>query len=689
MKSKIINGYEIIDFVGKGQFATVYKCRKVNDINNLLAIKIFNLEYVYSEFRTNGNDNRIAREIQALRMVNHENVISLVDEGTFADNNQTYVYVVMEYIDGMDLHNYIHSRQLSFLEIEDIFRQILEGLDAVHSLNIVHRDLKPQNIFITNNGKIKLLDFGLSKFIDFTSITSTGAVIGSPLYMSPEQIRDSKNIDYRSDYYAAGIILFELITKKHPYGEIASREHLFYKIINEPLISVIQFVPSTPNCIDNLILNLLNKSNYQRPNNKEEILKYLEIMHTEGTCNTKTEFAPNFYLRVWNEKSVLGDYYNDGNKIENVVFPINHQSKQKNLLKHIKDHNINFFVDPSTMRLAYHTFADVKGLVELSYAPKGFNRLELDDLRGLDQKKNYVSLVVEEQLKHNPNYIVSPFHVSNNSNLVTIKNASAETWFTVDIKLLKETKDYLISNNIAKKLIGGFCIKADVLTAQTEREYFLNVLSGLPCDVYWIYVDCIDNNAGSAQLYHYISTLIELQQSTNKPVIAGRVNSIGLLLSAFGLHGFEAGSARFESFYEDLYKDESDSFNMYVMYYIPELLRNVAVERKNPSKIISMLKNKSGIDLMCGCPYCRDKKPEELLVESNTRKHFLYRRQEEMVILRSLSIPERLNYMEERIKNAINYYKSLSPIFKDSDYSFLKTWQRILPELRNKFEHKG
>jgi serine/threonine-protein kinase len=683
MEGRNVNGYEIIEYIGKGQFGTVYKCKRSESI---YAIKIFNLEYVDVEYRQHGDDNRINREINALKMVDHENVIMFIDEGVYEENGQFYVYVVMECLEGIDLQKYLYANNLNLKDIKEIFIQILEGLNAVHEKNIVHRDLKPQNIFITKNNIVKILDFGLSKLIDFTSITSTGDIIGSPIYMSPEQVKDSKNIDYRSDYYALGVILFELITKTYPYGDIASREQLYFNIIHEKPLSVLQIVPSTPNYIDNLIVSLLNKENYKRPNSKEAILKYLSFAQPADFHDIPVTFEPCFYLRTYNEKSVLKEYYKDGYTVENVIFPINHQKLQKNLLKHIKDNNVNFIIDPSTMRLAYDTFADIKGLVELPYAPQGYARLELGDFAELDQKKKYVNMVVEAQLQHDPGYVVAPFHVSNNTNFVSIKNANIETWFSLDIKLLKETKDYLLTNKIDKMLVGGFCIKADILTTNTEREYFLNVLTGLPCDMYWLYVDCINYETGAAQVYQYISTLLELQKSTSKPVIAGRVGTIGLLLLAFGLYAFESGSARFESFYEDLYKESMDPYNMYVMYYIPELMKNVPVERKNPSKIISILGAKCGIDLRCNCPYCQGKQPDELINDSNTKKHFLYRRHEEIMALRSMSIPRRLDYIEERIRNAIAYYKELMPIFKESDYSYLKAWQRVVPDLRKVYQ---
>lgn len=234
-----------------------------------------------------------------------------------------------------------------------------------------------------------------------------------------------------------------------------------------------------------------------------------------------------------------------------------------------------------------------------------------------------------------------------------------------------------------RQLVGGFCIKTDILTAKTEREYFLNMLSSLDCDVYWVYVDCIDNNTNFSQLYNYAHVLLELQKSSKKPVIAGRIGAFGLVLLAFGLYGFESGASRFESFYEDLYKDAGDPYNMYVRYYMPELLSNVAIERKNPTKIIQLLATQTGHDISCTCPYCDSQHPATLANDKLAGKHFLYRRNEEIETLRNLdAISERVDYMEDRIKNAITYYKNLKPIFKDDDSRFLKTWLDVLQKLK-------
>lgn len=391
-----INGYVIKDFKGSGSFGTVYSCKKNEKI---YAIKIFSFSFVFAEF-SKGDDNRITREITALKSVAHPNVVSYVDDGEFFDNGVKYLYVIMDYVDGQDLAQYIKNSSISEEEATAIFKDILSGVNAIHAQHIVHRDLKPANIYITQNGQIKILDFGLSKLIDFTSITSTGAEIGSPLYMSPEQVKDGKNVDYRSDYYALGIIFFELLCKGNPYGKVQSRTELYYKIINEPPMSIRQFMPNISNAIDNLLSVLLEKENYKRPNSSSEILEYLELLSSGETVISK-KFSPSFFLRTWNEKAVVEAYRQDGYDVENYIFPINHQNQQKNLLKNIMTSGSNYMIDPATMRLAYDTFSEVKGLVALPYAPQGLNRLELDDLKALSAKQEYVKKVVDAQIQYN------------------------------------------------------------------------------------------------------------------------------------------------------------------------------------------------------------------------------------------------------------------------------------------------
>lgn len=676
MEGLIIDGYEIIRYVGKGQFGTVYICKKDS---NEYAMKIFNLEYVLTEYSMHGENNRIRNEIEALKRVKHKNTINYIDDGSFENNNQKYIYVIMEQAKGIELKKYINENDIPLDDAINIVNQILDALDCIHKNNIIHRDLKPQNIFIDEDKNIKVLDYGLSKVIDFTSITSTGEAIGSPIYMSPEQLVDSKHIDYRSDYYSLGIILFELLSRKFPYN-FSNINELFYKILNEKPISILQYMPQMPNYVDNLIITLLEKDVYKRPDN---IQKIKDLLNTNNVLEKKNEILqPSFYLRLYNENTIMKEFYLDGNKIENAVFPINLQANQKNLLKQLDSNNINYFFDPATIRLTYDTFSDNKGLIELPYAPDGYDKYEIRDFDSIEKKREYVKNVVEEQLKYNSNYILAPFHASNNSNFVSIKGDTLDTWFTLDVKLLKETKDYLIQNKIDRKLVMGICVKKDILTTASEREYLLNVLTSLPVDMYIMYVDTIDYNSNISEIYNYMFTLLKLQKFSNKPVIAGRINSaFGLVLLSLGLYAFESGASRFESYYEELYSERNNPYNMYVTYYIPELLKVISISRKDPSKLVGILDSDIGNTLKCNCPYCKGKRIEEVLQEKNCRLHFLYNRNREIESIRKLDKNQKIDYITRYINNAINYYQKLNPVFKANDWEYLKKLQKIVPDL--------
>ncbi|MCB5950442.1 serine/threonine protein kinase [Enterococcus sp. BWT-B8] len=681
MLGKVIDDYKLVEFIGKGSFGTVYRAKR-NGLS--YALKIFNYDYVFQEFKRNGENNRISREIAVLEKVKHINVTKYIDKGSYIDNTQSYLYLVMEYINGSDLKTHLNSLEdpMSISETNNYVQQILSGLDAVHKHNIVHRDLKPENIFVTKEGTIKILDFGLSKLIDYTSITSTGSTVGSPLYMSPEQIRDSKSIDYRSDYYSLGVIIYEMLAKCSPYGDVDSIHQLYYKILNEPPKSILLFNYEIPNYIDNLINSLLSKNNYERPNSIENIKDLLRSEVVSIEIENSSQEKSEFFLRVWNEKSILSDFAQDGFRIPNCVFPINHQDQQKGLLKLIQS-NSSFFIDPATTRLAYDSYSEVKGLVALPYAPKGFDRLEIPSFEDYSKIQEYVKLVVEEQLKFNPNQIVAPFHVSNNTSDNAALKYSDESWFSLDVKFLKEARDYLLKNNIKKDLIMGVCIKSELLSIASEREYFINVLSSLPADAYWIYVDSINYDSGVSQIFNYIKTLLAIQNSTGKKVIAGRVGSIGMLLNSFGIYGFESGASRFETFSEDLFKSSEDSYNMYISYYFPDILRSVPILRKDPSKLVSIFNSPMGDEIKCDCPYCKDKEISAILKEANVKKHFLYHRNREMEKMNSFeSISERIDYFYDRMSKALVIYKNLGPIFKPNQYQFIKTWMQVVEKLR-------
>ncbi|MCD4664619.1 MAG: hypothetical protein K8R68_05045, partial [Bacteroidales bacterium] len=258
------------------------------------------------------------------------------------------------------------------------------------------------------------------------------------------------------------------------------------------------------------------------------------------------------------------------------------------------------------------------------------------------------------------------------------RNPVAE-WFDLDIKLIKESIDYKnsIQEYAKNPLYAGICINGNSLLDETYRNDFLNIFSALDCGGYLIYVDNISNETDSATLFHYIKTLTTLQSVTEKPVIAGRVNTIGLGLISAGISGFSSGTSRFESFYEGLYKEVTDAYNMYERYYFPELLGTIAIARKNPVKLKTIF-DKIGY---CQCNYCNGKQYIDIIKAPNNKLHFLEHIHKEINTIKNIPEKDRIQYFLDRINKAISNYKLIPEVFKPSDYGHLNNWKEVFEEL--------
>jgi serine/threonine-protein kinase len=221
-----IGKYEIIDLLGKGAMGIVYKALDP-DIDREVAIKTIRFDLISDDEEKNELMLRFIREARAAGRLVHPNIITIHDVGKEAD----MTYIVMQYIEGLSLQNWIVSRKkFSASAIIKLMLQLCDALDFAHQNGIVHRDIKPANILLDNNGKPHICDFGVAH-VEMSTITQTGATIGTPSYMSPEQVM-GKKIDKRSDIFSLGAILYELLTGRKPFhGD--SITTVIYKIVNE------------------------------------------------------------------------------------------------------------------------------------------------------------------------------------------------------------------------------------------------------------------------------------------------------------------------------------------------------------------------------------------------------------------------------------------------------------------------
>ena len=204
---------------------------------------------------------RFIGEAKSVARLSHPNVVQVFDQGIDGE----HVYLSMEYVPGRTLRDVLRERgRLPAREALEIMIPVLAALAAAHRAGFVHRDIKPENVLIADDGRVKVVDFGLAKAIEGSHHqTRTGFMIGTVAYMSPEQVTDGR-ADARSDVYAAGITLFELLTGRQPYAS-ESPMSVAYKHVHESVPPPSSVVPGIPAEIDRLVLDATAKNADDRP----------------------------------------------------------------------------------------------------------------------------------------------------------------------------------------------------------------------------------------------------------------------------------------------------------------------------------------------------------------------------------------------------------------------------------------
>jgi serine/threonine protein kinase len=208
-----IQNYKIISTLGEGGMANVYLAEN-QVLGNQVALKLLKEEFVqHPNIR-----KRFLAEARNLAQMSHLNVIKVTDLIDAGD----IVAFVMEYIEGETLEHYIERKgKLSNEEIESIFKQMIESVEYVHSQGFIHRDIKPSNFMLTKTGAIKLLDFGIAKNTNDNAVdyTKTGLMqqMGTPMYMSPEQVKNTSKVTKETDIYSLGVVLWQMVTGQKPY----------------------------------------------------------------------------------------------------------------------------------------------------------------------------------------------------------------------------------------------------------------------------------------------------------------------------------------------------------------------------------------------------------------------------------------------------------------------------------------
>lgn len=209
-------GLEVVELLGQGGMGMVFKARQTS-LDRHVALKVINAK---SELK-DAFEVRFSREAKALASLNHPDIVTVHDFGKSDD----YFYLIMEYVDGVNLRDLLEGQKISAREALEIIPQICDALQYAHDQGVVHRDIKPENILIDKNGRVKLADYGLAKLVkgetSGPNLTRTHHVMGTPHYMAPEQVEKPLTVDHRADIYSLGVVIYEMLTGELPLGRFA------------------------------------------------------------------------------------------------------------------------------------------------------------------------------------------------------------------------------------------------------------------------------------------------------------------------------------------------------------------------------------------------------------------------------------------------------------------------------------
>ena len=254
--------YEILGEIGAGGMAHVYKAKDYK-LRRMVALKVLKHEYYQDEAVL----SKFKKEALAAGGLTHPNIVGVYDLGQEFNID----YIVMEYVDGLTLKEYIRRRDvMGSEEVLKISIKIAEALKAAHANGIVHRDIKPQNIMVTQQGDVKVTDFGIAKAATSSTITQQGEALGSVHYFSPEQARGSF-VDARSDLYSLGITMYEMITKQLPFAG-DSPVAVAMKHLHDPLPEPQKMAPQIWPGLRDIIVKLTQKRPELRYQNAEELI---------------------------------------------------------------------------------------------------------------------------------------------------------------------------------------------------------------------------------------------------------------------------------------------------------------------------------------------------------------------------------------------------------------------------------
>jgi hypothetical protein len=650
-----IGGYRLIRRLGRpGGFGAVYEAEAPDGSH--VAVKVLHAEVLEGTDRA-----RFRREINALRRASHPNLVRYVNDGEAEEGGRRYHFVVMELLSGRSLRALLDERgALMPAEAMNIAREIARGLAALHDSGIVHRDLKPANVLVCDDGRVVLVDFGVSRFLDYSTVTRDGLFVGSLRYAAPEQL--SGEAVPASDLHALGAVLFEMLTGRRAFN--AQGDFAVIQQIREEMPDPVSAHADVPPTLERLVASLMEKEPFDRPGSAAVVVEALApvaaIPRGIDRSPYPREHAPRLFVRVRHDVEAAVSASLAGAVPDALVVNIADSSpKPLTLARRAANyHGIGLGVDPQLMRMAFARWADVASLGNLPYAPTTLAPHLPDTLSSRASIDHLAREVIQAQVESGANMLFAAhFPIA----------ASNDDW--------QRRNPSLLASSIAAAKAHGLplwalaAVSPEVICSEERQSaYVSRLVQGDPSG--WLLaVDTLGSRAPLSTLVWGLRLGVLLQER-GAPVVVARATGIRRLVYALGL-GAEIGLGRYDGFRISDLRDGGGPGQTPPYLEIPELLCSL------PAAVAKAVL-RSGVLPECPCRSCVEAGNVEMRV-AHAGSHNATIAIRERDALAAVTVPERVRELREQLAGALAIERRLRAVGAlERPLPHLRLWPKVL-----------
>jgi hypothetical protein len=635
-------GFRLLQPLGKpGGFGAVYLADREGE---QFALKLFHAELIEGV-----ELERFHREVRGLRKLSHRNVVRYADSGHQEFHGRVYHWIAMPFLPGRTLREELAAHEggrLGASQVRLIARQVASGLAQLHNLGIVHRDLKPENIFLCTDGTVKLLDFGVARFLDYSSLTQHGHFVGSLRYAAPEQFRNEASP--ASDLFALGIVMYESLAGRRPF--VGNDIALMRAILDDDPEPPSSFASETPADLDDLVRRLLEKEPFDRPRAADQVAKELAAV----TALRRVEQMDAPYPRTAVPLVIFRLGPGDGDPATNAALegavphaylaPLTDGAVLRAGRLLAGQTGARLVADPQLIRMAYAGWSNTMALTKLTYRPLGLGPHRVDTLRDRDELMRVVRAVVEEQVNAGGKLLLA----------AAVPFASADDpWLGVCVKLLEGS--LAARGRVGAPIFAPVLGTLEAIGSPADQIAIANRIGRPPADGYIVALDSLSAASGAPDVVMALRFMLLLQER-GRPVIAARPGALRHLFFAFGVAGAEVGLGRYERFRLSDFKQRSGAGAQPARFEVPSLMCSL------PAQLAQhLLKERLIPEADCKCSSCVKAGTPAKRVRA-AREHNAAMISEQRDALVGVSVSERLARFEEQLREAMQLRNRLRMI---------------------------